>query len=598
MSEQASRKSGLADFVYVYGRAIGMLGPDRPLAAGLALANLGVAALQVLEPVLFGRAVDALTKAEDSVPLIAMWAAAGFGAFLFGVTVSLYADRMAHRRRLASMAIYLEHVLALPAAFHSEARSGRLMRVMISGCDSLFHLWLSSLREHLTAAASLVVMVPIALWMNWRLALLLLALLALYVTVNAVVVRRSQGGQSRVEAQFSDMAGRVGDLFGNVSVLQSFLALQTEIGAIRRTMENLLKNQYPVLTWWATLSVLTRAASSLSILAIFALGAWLQVRGQTTVGEIVSFVGFATMLIGRLDQLTSFVMGLFFQGPALAQFFEVLDERSNIVEAPHAKPLHVTSGHVVFEHVTFRYPRGSGALYDISFEAKPGETVALVGTTGAGKTTVLSLLQRAYEPESGRITIDGQDIRDVTIASLRAAIAVVFQEAGLFNRSIAENIRMGKPDAALGEIEEAARIAEAHEFIARKADGYDAMVGERGQGLSGGERQRVAVARALLKNAPILVLDEATSALDVATEARVQLALDRLRQGRTTFVIAHRLSTVREADRIIVLSHGRIVEQGQFDELVARNGTFAALVREGGLTVPGTPTTPAPAAAN
>jgi ABC-type multidrug transport system fused ATPase/permease subunit len=226
-------------------------------------------------------------------------------------------------------------------------------------------------------------------------------------------------------------------------------------------------------------------------------------------------------------------------------------------------------------------------VFNISFEAPAGRTVALVGPTGAGKTTTLALLQRLRAPESGRILVDGNDISDVTVDSLRHSIAVVFQDAGLFNRSIAENIRVGRPDATDAEVEEAARLAEAHDFIARKPGTYQFVIGERGASLSGGERQRIAIARAILKNAPILILDEATSALDVETEARIKRALDRLREGRTTLIIAHRLSTVANADTILVLDGGRVVERGTFRELVALNGLFSHLVTQGGFTVPG-----------
>jgi ATP-binding cassette subfamily B protein len=225
-------------------------------------------------------------------------------------------------------------------------------------------------------------------------------------------------------------------------------------------------------------------------------------------------------------------------------------------------------------------------VFDIDFEAKPGETVALVGHTGSGKTTTLALLQRLRDPQNGSITVDGEDIRGVKVSSLRSAIAIVFQDAGLFNRTIGENIRVGKPDATDAEVEHASRLAEAHEFIMQKPEGYGFLIGERGSTLSGGERQRIAIARAILKNAPILILDEATSALDVETEGRIKRALDALRKNRTTFIIAHRLSTVANADQILVLKQGRIVERGTFRELVAKGGVFAGMVAEGGFTEP------------
>jgi ATP-binding cassette subfamily B protein len=246
----------------------------------------------------------------------------------------------------------------------------------------------------------------------------------------------------------------------------------------------------------------------------------------------------------------------------------------------------VPRGHICFDNVSFRYPGGSGRVRELCFDVQPGETVAIVGPTGSGKSTALGLFQRAFDPDEGRILIDGQDIRDVTLSSLRASTEVVFQEAGLFNRSIAENIAMGDPDASMEQIEQAAKMAGAYDFIMQKEGSFASAVGDRGQGLSGGERQRIAIARALLKNAPILLLDEATSALDVATEARLQESLDRLRAGRTTFVIAHRLSTIRSADKIIVLDQGRMVEMGTFDALVASGGMFAQLARDGGLVLP------------
>jgi ATP-binding cassette subfamily B protein len=218
--------------------------------------------------------------------------------------------------------------------------------------------------------------------------------------------------------------------------------------------------------------------------------------------------------------------------------------------------------------------------------AAPGQTIALVGPTGSGKTTTLLLLKRFRAPEHGRISVDGHDIADVTLDSLRQAIAVVFQDAGLFNRSIAENVAIGRPGATQAEIEQACRLAEAHDFIVAKPGGYAHVIGERGASLSGGERQRLSIARAILKDAPILILDEATSALDAQTEARIQRAFDRLRDRRTTFIIAHRLSTVAHADTIYVLDHGRIVEHGRFAELNAAGGLFARMVADGDFTVP------------
>jgi len=333
-----------------------------------------------------------------------------------------------------------------------------------------------------------------------------------------------------------------------------------------------------VLNWWALLIVLSGASSTITLIGIFALGTWLHLHDRASVGEIVTFMGLATQLIGRTDQAISFINRLFFHAPRLAEFFAVLDIPSAIVEKPTAIVFGRVRGRVEFEGVSLSYGGDRPAVHDLSFAVEPGQTVALVGHTGAGKSTAVALLQRLRDPTAGTIRIDGVDLRDVTLDSLRANIGVVFQESMLFYRSIADNLRVGRPEAGEAEVAAAARLAEAHEFVLRQPEGYETLVGERGVTLSGGERQRLAIARALLKDPPILILDEATSALDAATEAKIQQALRNVMQGRTTFVIAHRLSTVREADLILVFEHGRIVEGGSFADLLAQGGVFAQLV--------------------
>jgi ATP-binding cassette subfamily B protein len=416
---------------------------------------------------------------------------------------------------------------------------------------------------------------------NWKLALLMILLMVSFAVFNAIAMRKTHEAQGEVEELHHEISERAGDVFGNVLVVQSFTRLAAEVAAVREMMRRALAAQYPVLRGWAWLSVANRAASTLTIVAIFMLGTSLNIKGEVTVGAIVSFVGFAMMLIGRLEQFAGFVSSLFFQTHSLGDFFAVLDTPAILQEDAHAPDLPPIRGEVAFENVSFGYDVSHPALKHLSFRVRAGGTVALVGPTGAGKTTALSLLYRTYDPSEGRITIDGFDIRDVNLHSLRRNIAVVFQDPGLFYRSIADNLRIGDPDASQEESEAAARAAEAHDFIVVKPEGYATLVAERGRSLSGGERQRLSIARAMLKDAPILILDEATSALDNATEARIQRALTKLTDNRTTFVIAHRLSTVRNADMILVLRNGELVEQGRYEELVALGGLFAELDGQG-----------------
>jgi ATP-binding cassette, subfamily B, beta-glucan exporter len=573
-----------------YLKALALLAPEKRLASGLVLANVAIGLVQLLEPILFGRVVDALAGGKAAFPLIGLWAGLGLFSILGGVVVAVAADRLAHRQRLSVLANVFERVITLPVAFHAERGSGTLVRTLLAGSDALFWMWLTFLREHLAALVSIGFLIPTAIAMQPLLAAILGVLSIIYVVANVIVVQRTTGGQDAVERYNQDVFGRVGDVLGNVSVVQSFARLNAETSALRSLMGHLLKVQYPVLTWWAILTVMTRASATITMVAIFSVGALLAEQGAVTVGEIVSFVGFATLLIGKLDQLSSFVSRIFNQTPTIENFFHLLEAPGATIEAPDAVELKVNGGHVIYEDISFQFPGSTQGVFGIDFEVPPGATIALVGATGSGKTTTLTFLQRLRDPDQGRITIDGQDIREVTLKSLRDSIGIVFQEAGLFNRSIAENILIGRPGATQDEVIAAARLAEAEEFIEKKPGGFGFVIGERGGALSGGERQRLAIARALLKNAPILILDEATSALDTGTEAKIKRALDALRRGRTTFIIAHRLSTVAHADQILVLEQGRILERGTFRELVALNGLFAQMVRDGGFQEPEPPT--------
>jgi ATP-binding cassette subfamily B protein len=570
----------------IYKRALGMLGVERWRTVSVAIAGVMVALVQLAEPILLARAVDAIASKQNALGIILMWALLGVFGIIAGVAVAVLADRLAHRTRLAALGQAFEHAIILPISYHAEKGSGAVVRTILAGTDALFWNWLSFLREQLTAVVGIIVLVPAALQMNVTMALILSSLAVLYLLANLLVAHKTSTGQAAVEQYHNSVYGRVGDVLGNVSVVQSYARMTTEAQDLRRIIDQLLQAQYPVLTWWGLLTVLTRTAATITVVSIFAVGSVLAMRNEITVGEIVAFVAFANLLIGKLDALSGFAVRLFQQAPTLRSYFDLVDATDGVRESPGAKQLERVDGRVRYDAVTYRFKNSAQGVFDINFEAEAGKTVALVGPTGAGKTTCLALLQRLRAPDEGVISVDGQDIADVTLASLRHSIAVVFQDAGLFNRSIADNIRIGKPGATDEEVEKAARMAEAHDFIDKKPGGYAFVIGERGASLSGGERQRLAIARAILKDAPILILDEATSALDVETESRIKRALDRLRAGRTTFIIAHRLSTVAGADTILVLENGRIIERGKFNELVAHGGLFSRLVQEGGFVEP------------
>ncbi|MGB4860412.1 MAG: ABC transporter transmembrane domain-containing protein, partial [Dokdonella sp.] len=430
----------------LYLRVLGLLAPEKGLAIALVLANLGLASVLFIEPTLFGQVIDALTgKKGGSAPhLIALWALAGFAGIAVNAVVSLQADRLAHRRRQAAISLYFEHAVGLPLSYHADNHTGRLARIMHTGTGNLFGIWLGFFRDHLTTLLAIVVMLPLAMMKNWKLGALMVGLLVVFTLSNAIAMRRTQKRQGEVEQLHHQIATRAGDVLGNVTVVQSFTRLSSEVTELREMMRRVLEAQYPVLRGWAFLSVLNRAASTLTIVAIFALGANLHGKGEVSVGEIVTFVGFSMMLIGRLEQFASFISGLFFQSQSLRDFFELLDQKPLVHDDANAPGMPVpTRGAVEFERVSFSYDKTLPALRDISFKAPAGSTIAVVGATGAGKSTALSLLYRADDPASGRILVDGHDIRHVKLDSLRRNISVVFQDPGLFYRSILENLRIG-----------------------------------------------------------------------------------------------------------------------------------------------------------
>jgi ATP-binding cassette subfamily B protein len=473
----------------------------------------------------------------------------------------------------------------MPLAWHQKRGTSNALHTLIRATDSLFTLWLEFMRQHLTTVVALATLIPVAMNMDMRMSLVLIVLGVIYVMIGQLVMRKTKDGQMAVEKHHHKLFEHVSDTISNVSVVQSYNRIASETQALRDYARNLEKAQFPVLNWWALASGLNRMASTFSMVVVLVLGAYFVTKGQMRVGDVIAFIGFAQLMIGRLDQISAFINQTVTARAKLEEFFEMEDATADRQEPQNVADLENVTGDIIFDNVTFEFPNSGQGVYDVSFEVKPGQTVAIVGPTGAGKTTLINILQRVFDPAAGRVLIDGVDTRTVSRRSLRHAIATVFQDAGLFNRTVEENIRVGRENASHEEVHAAAKAAAAHDFVLAKANGYDTVVGERGSQLSGGERQRLAIARAILKDSPILVLDEATSALDVETEEKVKQAVDDLSQNRTTFIIAHRLSTVRSADQVLFMDKGHLVERGSFDELAARGGRFSDLLRAGGLAL-------------
>ncbi|MGL3607506.1 glucan ABC transporter ATP-binding protein/ permease [Rhizobium sp. G187] len=567
----------------VYFKALKYLASYKLRVSLVVAANVVLAVITIVEPILFGRIIDAISEKQDPTMILIAWGCFGVFNTVAYVLVARQADRLAHGRRADLLTESFAKIISMPLSWHHQRGTSNALHTLLRAGETLFGLWLEFMRTHLATAVALTLLIPTAFSMDVRLSSVLIALAVLYIIIGKTVTTKTKEGQASVEGHYHTVFSHVSDSISNVSVLHSYNRIEAETKALKTYASQLLSAQYPVLDWWALAGALNRIASTLSMLVILIIGTLLVQRGELKVGDIIAFIGFAGLLIGRLDQVITFVNQIFEARSKLEDFYRLEDAVQEREERAGAHELENVRGDVEFRNVSFDFPSTTQGVRDVSFTAKAGQTVAIVGPTGAGKTTLINLLQRVYDPQSGAILVDGQDIAKVTRKSLRHAIATVFQDAGLLNRSIRENIRLGREDASEEEILQAAEAAAATDFIESRMIGYDTPVGERGNRLSGGERQRIAIARAILKNAPILVLDEATSALDVETEARVKEAIDRLRKNRTTFIIAHRLSTIREADLVVFLDHGEVIEMGNYDQLSALGGRFTSLLRTSGL---------------
>jgi glucan exporter ATP-binding protein len=575
-------------FGALYLRVFQFLGHERRTAYALMAANVLLVMSLLAEPILFGRVIDVLTQARHEPaelwpavkPLLLLWVIIGLFSIACAALIALFSDRMAHQQRHVVLRDYFEHVLALPAHDRSTPHSGRLMKVMLQGTDALWALWLGFFRDYFAAFVAIVILMPVAFYLNAAMASLLLLLCILFAGLAHWVLRKTDRLQRAVEGHFSDMAEHVSDSLGNVALIQSFTRVSDEVNRLRTLSQQVVSAQFPALSWWALVNVLSRSATTLTVLMMLVLGLWLFGQQRITIGEIVMFIGFSGLIIGRLEQSVSFANRLSLEAPKLREFISVLQASPQIASRPDAVDPGSIQGRIEFRQVSYRYsPSAPAAIDAFSLVIEPGQTVALVGPSGAGKSTTLALLCRFFDPQQGQILVDGQDITEFRLDAYRRHIGVVFQESLLFNRSVQDNLRVGKPNATMQELRQAASQALALEFIEALPQGFDTHIGERGRYLSGGQRQRLAIARVLLKNPAILVLDEATSALDAQTEVQVQQAMAQARRGRTTLVIAHRLSTIEQADLVVYLDHGKKVEMGRFEALIAEQGAFAQMVK-------------------
>ena len=466
------------------------------------------------------------------------------------------------------------HLQTLSVGFFARRRTGELLSRLMNDVTVIQSVVTETPIDAAKQLVTFVGGIAFLLAMNWRLCLLILVLLPLLVLVAKFFGRRLKSLSTSIQDQTAALSTLIEEVIAGIRVVKSFVQTtheETRFAAqVGQTLSLTMRRAGIMAVFIPVISLLTFSAAA----AVLWYGGGQVIDGAVSPGELFAFVLFAGILIGPFSSGARVFAQIREAQGATARVFEILDTQSDVRDLPTARALPPVSGRVTAEHVGFAYDVRQPVLTDVSFEARPGELVAIVGPTGAGKTTVMNLLHRFYDPTGGRITVDGMDLRQVTLDSWYRQIALVPQETILFGGTILDNICYGDRNATEEAVKEASRAAHAHDFIMSFPDQYQTLVGEKGINLSGGQRQRIAIARAVLKNPRILLLDEATSSLDTESERLVQEALERLMKGRTTFVIAHRLTTVRGADRILVLDKGRVVESGTHGDLMARQGLY------------------------
>jgi ABC-type multidrug transport system fused ATPase/permease subunit len=564
-------------------RCLGYLRPYRRLAAGAYLALLSSNVIAVVIPQFIRWIVDRGIEHGDTrllaysvAALLLLTLVKGVLTFLQGVWTETASQNVAYDLRNAIH----RKLAALSFSYHDRTETGQILSRAIQDVDRIRFVTGRAFLRLVDGGVLLLGTGAVLLWMSPRLALLALCTVPLLAWRALYFGRRLRPLSLQIQQQLAVLTTRLEQNLRGARVVKAFAQEDNEIARFDRENARWFDLSIRAARLEAVNTPLLDWIANVGLVFIIGYGGFLTIRGQLTLGELVAFSTYLGQLVQPVRRLGMIIPALALASASGERVFEILDAVSEVREEPGATPLPRIEGHVRFEHVSFAYFGRERVLDDVSLEAQPGQVIALLGATGSGKSTIINLIPRFYDPTAGRITIDGHDIRGVTLNSLRDQVGIVLQETTLFASTLRENIAFGRPGASAEEVCAAACAAQADEFIRAMPQGYETHVGERGATLSGGQRQRIAIARALLLDPRILILDDATSSVDTETEGLIQMALQRLMVGRTSFVIAQRLSTLRLADCILVLDKGRIVARGTHAELLRTSGLYADIYHQ------------------
>ncbi len=538
--------------------------------------------LSLLGPYLIGVAIDRYLEGAGGTPwllflvaLAAVYVLGSIAGWLQNVWMISIAQETVYRMRMD----LFKHLHRLPIPFFAKRQRGELMSRMTNDMDNVSSTLNSSAIQIFSSALILVGTVVVMLLLSPLLTLLTFLVVPLMSAGMKWITRRTGVLFKERQRNLGDLNGYVEETLSGQRIVKAFSREEAVIGEFGERNVRIKQSGFWAQAISGFIPKLMNGLNNLSYAVIVGVGGLLAIRGTITIGVIVVFVEYARQFTRPLNDLANQWNTLLSAIAGAERVFEILDEDDETKDEGDAGPIDAVQGAVSFSDVFFSYDSGEQTLKEISFEAKPGETVAIIGPTGAGKTSLIQLLSRFYEADSGEITVDGRDIRTIKRASLRSHMAFVLQDSFLFEGTIRDNIRYGKPEATDEEVERAAKLANAHSFIKRLPGGYDKLLHGDGGGISQGQKQLLAIARAILADPAILVLDEATSSIDTVTEIKIQEGLQRLMEGRTSFVIAHRLNTIRRADQILVLKDGRLLERGSHEELLSKPGLYNDMVR-------------------